>query len=200
MKRLTWLAVILFGVTAALWLGGQMTAIAQDQAAPKEAPKEVAKAHGYLGVQECKMCHTAAAKGAQFPKWETSKHAQAYKTLLTDQAKQICAAKGIKETPDKAPQCLKCHVTGHGVKAELLGPKYTIEEGVGCESCHGAAADWKKLHAKDPAGAAAAGMIKPSDEKMCKTCHNEESPTYKAFNHAEALAKITHPMPNKADK
>lgn len=200
MKRFTWLAVILLGVTTALWLGGQVTAVAQDQAAPKEVAKEAAKVHGFLGVQECKTCHTAEAKGAQFPKWEASKHAQAYKALLTDQAKQISATKGIKEAPEKAPQCLKCHVTGYGAKAELLGPKYTVEEGVGCESCHGAAADWKKLHSKDVPGATAAGMIKPSDEKMCKTCHNEESPTYKVFNHAEALAKITHPLPKKAAK
>ncbi len=194
MKRFTWLAVILIATAAVLWLGGQMTALAQDQAAPKEA----AKAHGYLGSQECKMCHTAEAKGAQFPKWEASKHAQAYKALLSDQAKQICTTKGIQEAPEKAPQCLKCHVTGYGTKAELLGPKYTVEEGVGCESCHGPAADWKKLHMKDVPGAMAAGMIKPSDEKLCKTCHNEESPTYKPFKHAEALAKITHPRPKKA--
>ena len=32
----------------------------------------------------------------------------------------------------------------HGAAAELLGKKYDVAEGVGCESCHGAGADYKK--------------------------------------------------------
>ena len=192
MKRFAWLAVVPLALIVAIWMSGQVTAMAQEKAAPK--------AYGYVGVAECKACHSAEAKGAQFTKWEASKHAHAYKSLLTEQSKQICAAKGIKEAPEKATQCLKCHVAGHGAKAELLGAKYTIEEGLGCESCHGAAADWKKLHMKDIPGATAAGMMKPADEKMCKTCHNEESPTYKPFKYAEALAVIAHPNPKKAAK
>ena len=107
---------------------------------------------------------------------------------------------GLKKPPEQEDVCLKCHVTGHGVKAELLGKKYDATEGVSCESCHGAAADWKKVHAKDPAKAATLGLIKPTDEKMCKTCHNEESPTYKPFKYAEKLAAIAHPNPKKAGK
>lgn len=192
MKRFAWIAVVPLALIVFVWMSGQVTAVAQEKAAPK--------AHGYVGVQECKMCHSAAAKGAQFKSWETSKHALAYKSLLTEQAKQVCATRGIKEAPEKAAQCLKCHVTGHGAKAELLGAKYTVEEGVGCETCHGAAADWKKLHPKDMPGAAAAGMVTQTDEKLCKTCHNEESPFYKPFVYAEALAKIAHPNPKKAAK
>ncbi len=193
MKRFAWLAFVPLALIAAIWLSGQVTAVAEDKPAAKVE-------HGYVGVQECKACHNAEAKGAQFAKWEASPHAHAYKSLLTEQSKKICADKGIAEAPEKAAQCLKCHVTGHGVKAELLGAKYTVEEGVGCESCHGPAADWKKLHIKDVPGAMAAGMIKPDDEKMCKTCHNEESPTYKPFEYAKAMAVITHPNPKKAAK
>ncbi len=176
-------------VAALAWLGGQITAMAEGETE-----------HGYVGVQECKMCHKAEAKGAQFPKWEAGPHAQAYQTLLTDESKEIAAEMGIKEAPEKADACLKCHVTGHGVKAELLGKKYTVEEGVGCESCHGPAEDWKKLHIKDVEAAMEVGMMIPTDETMCKTCHNEESPTYKEFKYEEALAQIAHPNPKKKDK
>ena len=30
------------------------------------------------------------------------------------------------------------------------------------------------------------------DEKNCKTCHNDKSPTYAPFNFAEKIGKDTH--------
>lgn len=189
MRRFGYFGVALLILGCVAWVAStQVAATAEEQA----------KEHGYLGVQECKMCHKSAAKGEQFTKWEASPHAHAYTTLLSEASKKICADKGIKEAPEKADQCLKCHVTGHGVKAELLGPKYTVEEGVGCESCHGPAADWKKAHMKDVPAALTLGMTKAGDAKMCQTCHNEESPTYKPFKYEEKLAVIAHPNPKKA--
>jgi hypothetical protein len=38
------------------------------------------------------------------------------------------------------------------------------------------------------------GLIIP-DEALCRSCHNEESPTFKGFNYEEYLAKIAHPVP-----
>ena len=38
------------------------------------------------------------------------------------------------------------------------------------------------------------GLILPTEE-VCKTCHNEESPTFEAFNFAEMSAKIAHDDP-----
>ncbi len=38
------------------------------------------------------------------------------------------------------------------------------------------------------------GLIIP-DEKVCKQCHNEESPTFKEFNFKEYVAKIAHDDP-----
>ena len=206
MRKLGWLGVALLVLACLAWIySGQMTAVAEEQAdvkteAKAEAKTEVKKAeHGFIGASQCKMCHKSEAKGAQFVKWEASPHAHAYKTLLTDQSKEIAKKMGIKEAPEAADQCLKCHVTGHGAKAELLGKKYDMTEGVTCEGCHGAAADWKKVHKKDPAEAAKLGMAQPVDEKVCLTCHNEESPTYKPFKYAEKLAAIAHPIPKKAE-
>ncbi|MCK4304959.1 MAG: cytochrome c family protein [Candidatus Eisenbacteria sp.] len=166
----------------------------------KAVAEEKAVEHGYLGATACKICHKKETKGAQYTKWLASPHAHAYQTLLTDESKKICKKLGIKEAPEAAGKCLKCHVTAYGVKAELLGKKYDKTEGVSCESCHGPAADWKKPHMKDPETAAKLGMIKPDDEKMCMGCHNEESPTYKPFKYKEKLAAIAHPNPMKADK
>lgn len=196
MRRIGWLAIALLAIAALAWLAdSQMMAKAEGEVAAEKAVEKKAAEHGYLGAAACKMCHKSEAKGAQYPKWEASRHAHAYKSLLTDESQEICKKLGIKEAPEKADKCLKCHVTGHGVKPELLGKKYTVEEGVGCESCHGPAADWKKIHIKDPAEAMTLGLMKPDDEKMCQTCHNEESPTYKPFKMAEKLPIIAHPKP-----
>jgi hypothetical protein len=187
MKKIGWLGFTLLAIGAAAYLAGaHMTAMADEKAE-----------HGYIGSQSCKMCHKKEEKGNQWQKWLDSPHAHAYKTLLTEESKKICTDMGIKEAPEKADQCLKCHVTAHGVKPELLGQTDAIEDGVGCESCHGPAADWKLKHMKDAAAAMELGMQNPGDAKMCMSCHNEESPTYKPFKYEEKLAVIAHPNPSK---
>ena len=155
-----------------------------------------AEGHKYVGAEKCKMCHNAPAKGAQFTKWSESKHAKAYATLATEEAKKAAQAKGIAD-PQKDAACLKCHVTGHGVPADQLGEKYKKEEGVTCEACHGPGADYMAMAVmKDKAKATAAGLVDPT-EAVCKGCHNPESPTFKEFNFATASAAIAHPNPAK---
>jgi len=152
--------------------------------------------HAYVGAEKCKMCHNAPTKGAQFTKWTGSKHSKAFQALAGEEAKKVAAAKGIAD-PQKAPECLRCHVTGHGVSAAKLTDKYKAEEGVSCEACHGPGGDyWQMSVMKDAAKSKAAGMIVP-DEATCKTCHNADSPTFKGFDYKAALAQIAHPNPQK---
>jgi hypothetical protein len=153
--------------------------------------------HKFVGAEKCKMCHNSPAKGAQFTKWTETKHSKAYAALASEEAKKIAQAKGIAD-PQKAAECLKCHVTGHGAPADQLTEKYKVEEGVSCESCHGAGGDyWQMAVMKDAAKAAAAGMVTPT-EATCKGCHNSESPTFKSFDYASMKAAIAHPNPQKA--
>lgn len=156
-----------------------------------------APAHAFVGPEKCKMCHNSPAKGAQFTNWIESKHAMAYTTLSTEEAKKIAAAKGIAD-PQKASECMRCHVTGQGAPAGKLTDKYKAADGVSCESCHGPGGDyWKMDVMKDHAKAAGAGMLVP-DEKTCTGCHNAESPTFKGFEFKAMLAKIVHSNPQKA--
>lgn len=157
----------------------------------------------YIGVEACGKCHKRETTGNQLGQWHQSKHANAFATLGTPEAKKIAAAKGIAD-PQKDGKCLKCHVTAYGVDAALIvkgaTPEekgFVAEEGVQCESCHGPGSLYKSRKTmKDKTAAVAAGLIIP-DEKLCKTCHNPESPSYKEFNFAEAKKKIEHPNPNK---
>ncbi len=154
----------------------------------------------YIGVKKCKTCHNSKKSGAQFKIWMGTKHAKAYETLATAEAKEIAKKKGI-EDPQKSDQCLKCHVTGYGQPKEKFAASFKMEEGVGCEACHGPGSKYKSMKVMKDIYAgkvkgAEYGLVMP-DEKHCTTCHNEESPTYKKFDFKTFWAKIAHPVPEK---
>lgn len=161
-------------------------------------PAAAEKQREFVGAGKCKICHKTEAQGQQYPIWEKTAHANAYATLATDEAKAVAKEKGIDD-PQKAAECLQCHVTGYGVAAEFLGSKYDMTEGVTCESCHGPGGDYIKKSVMKAVTAgttepASVGLVMPT-EKVCVTCHNEKSPSYKGFNFDEMVKKIAHPMP-----
>jgi hypothetical protein len=152
----------------------------------------------FTGAGKCKMCHDKEKSGAQFTIWAAGPHAKAYETLASDESKAIAAEMGLGD-PQQEDACLKCHVTAHGVAEERLGRKYSIEEGVSCESCHGAGSEYDSIKIKKQimtgeVDGATVGLIEPTAE-MCMGCHNEESPTYKPFDFEAAVAEIAHPIP-----
>lgn len=154
-------------------------------------------AHNYVGAAKCKSCHKKKKSGNQYGAWQKASHSKAYQTLGTPKAKEVAKKAGVAGDPQKAAQCLECHVTAYGVDKKFLEKKYNAKEGVSCESCHGPGKDYKKKKImKDHDKSIAAGMIMP-DEKLCKTCHNEKSPTYKPFVYKEKLKKVSHPIPGK---
>jgi hypothetical protein len=152
----------------------------------------------FEGAARCKTCHRKEEDGEQFGIWEASAHAKAFATLASDEAKAVAAEKGI-ENPQEADECLKCHVTAHGVAEEFLGKRFDKADGVGCESCHGAGGDYYKKATMEGIASgeidpASVGLLVPSEE-TCIQCHNEESPTYKEFDYETFFAKIAHPIP-----
>ena len=143
-----------------------------------------AQDHKYIGASKCKMCHNKAEKGEQYKKWLDGPHAKAMESLNAEEAKD--------------PKCLKCHSTAATVDASLIAT-LTVEEGVSCESCHGPGSIYKKKTIMESREQSmAAGLILP-EEKVCKECHNEESPNYKGFDYAEYTAKMAHPNPAAAN-
>lgn len=160
----------------------------------------VKKDHEFVGVKKCGMCHKKDKDGAQLKIWEKSDHAKAYKTLQTKEADEIAKKMGYATKAVETDQCLKCHAPAHNVDAKLIGKGYDHSDGVQCESCHGAGDDYKSMKVmKDRAASVANGLIvyenEAAMEKQCRTCHNEESPTYKPFVFAEKYAKIKHNIP-----
>jgi hypothetical protein len=159
-----------------------------------------AQENKYSGTKICATCHKQEKVGAASLIWEKSAHAKAYQTLLSEEAKKIARAKGLKTPPHESEACLKCHVTGGGT-AKNVEKSFDMKEGVTCEACHGAASAYKIVHSRDAAKGKAAGLIKgDSTGKQCLTCHNEESPTYKPFDFKKEWAKIAHPDPSRTKK
>jgi len=155
-----------------------------------------AQGHEYTGVKKCGMCHNAAEKGAQLDRWKGSLHAKAYRTLATPRAKEVGQKLGVTD-PQKDGKCLKCHMTAFGVKKELLGFLFKIEDGVQCESCHGPGGDYGSkeiMQSRDEA--IKNGMVRPN-EGLCLTCHNPSSPTYKPFDYKIRKGQIEHKNPVK---
>ena len=187
-------------LTAVTMLGllGLMLGLASNSEPEGASSPTIQDQRTFEGVARCKTCHRKPEQGEQFRLWEESAHAKAFATLATDEAKAIAAEKGI-EDPQTADACLKCHVTAYDAAEELLGRRHSIEDGVGCESCHGAGGDYykkktmKAIYAGEIDGASV-GLIEPTEE-LCVACHNEESPTYKEFVYDERVAEIAHPTP-----
>ena len=135
--------------------------------------------HEFVGEKKCKMCHK---KDGIHPSWSETKHAKAY-DLLNDEQK-------------KDESCVKCHSTGTTAKGELL-------EGVQCEACHGAGADYKKKSVmEDREKAIAAGLVIPT-EATCKVCHEnvpEEFRSKEKFDFEKMKIKGVHQMAAKAEE
>jgi len=160
-----------------------------------------AQSNGYEGTQVCGTCHKTEKQGQQLKIWQESKHANAYKTLMTEEADKIAKEKGLATKAVESPECLKCHATGHdATDKKLIGPKFKVEDGVQCETCHGAGSAYKTLKVmKSREESVKNGLIIWKDnteiEKGCKGCHNEQSPTFKEFKFDEMWAKVAHKVP-----
>ena len=149
----------------------------------------------YVGVKKCAMCHDKMAKGNAYAVWEKSSHAKAFETLKSKEADEIAKKKGLKKSAAEAPECLKCHVSGGGSAAGAV-----TTEGVTCEGCHGPASAYLMVHNKkgNEEKAKGAGLVLTADNgKMCETCHNSQSPTFKGFDFKKMWPKVEHKLASK---
>lgn len=158
----------------------------------------------YVGVEKCKSCHASATKGDQHGAWLKMKHAQAFGTLASAEAKKIAAEKKIDD-PQKSDACLPCHVTAFGVPAEQKHKKFDQTQGVQCESCHGPGGNHVAARLAAEGGDETKVQAIGKDEiihdvaaEVCKKCHNEKSPTFKPpFCFRKAAKATAHLDPRR---
>ena len=102
-------------------------------------------------------------------------HSRAYRILREPESQRIAANLGL-DSATTAKVCLDCHTDN--VTAEKRGDRFQIDDGVGCEACHGGAENWIQSHAAEGATHAdnlANGMY-PTESpveraKLCLSCH-----------------------------
>ena len=102
-------------------------------------------------------------------------HSRAYKTLLAPESKLMAQKLGIGSA-HTADICLDCHADN--VPKDKRGPEFSLNDGVGCEACHGGSENWIKTH-DDPGNTHAdniANGLYPSEQpdaraQLCLSCH-----------------------------
>lgn len=113
----------------------------------------------YQGVSSCSSsnCHgnVNPLKGAtvlqnEYVTWlKRDPHSKAYLALTTTDAARMTKHLGLG-SPTKEKICLECHTT-YVPEPSKRGERYSIEDGVSCESCHGAAQNYLSTHTQQGA-------------------------------------------------
>lgn len=140
----------------------------------------------FMGVGSCSSsgCHGQATPSDktrvlqnEYSTWARyDRHSKAYESLSGFQGRIIAKNLGIKDAT-QSEECLVCHSTY--VKEDRLKARlYRIEDGVSCESCHGAAENYIESHAEKGQSYSKnlkRGLIdlsKPEVRaKVCLNCH-----------------------------
>jgi len=162
----------------------------------------------YVGSKKCRKCHSK-----QHRSWKKTRMSHAFEILMPGQHKEAKEKFHIDVNKDftKDEKCLKCHTVGYGKTGGYATPdpsdkkavrKAEKLKGVGCESCHGPGSayikvfkDILKSKRKYKQAELYAVGLNEINESVCKTCHNEESPTINAgdpFDFEKRKAKGTH--------
>jgi len=142
---------------------------AAQESVPSLYPDDQARQEGrYVGQARCAECHETEHR-----QWLTTRHADAYKTLL-DRHRHF------------QPKCVACHVVGYGTRhGYRLGMAEQTLANVQCEACHGPGGE----HVEDPS---LENIRREVPESVCLACHNPDHSD--RFVYAERLPKVRHDL------
>jgi len=119
-------------------------------------PLQAQSSYTFTGVASCagSTCHgRSEGNGAivrqdeiatwQSPSAVSGAHSRAFNVLNGRRGRQIVASLGYNGQQE-AENCYGCHATY--APASQRGPKFQLDDGVACESCHGASIGWLESH------------------------------------------------------
>ncbi|MEY2518542.1 MAG: hypothetical protein QOF24_301 [Verrucomicrobiota bacterium] len=115
-------------------------------------PRQIRESGGaFVGSIGCKSssCHGGAGpKRSQYITWSRQDfHTKAYAVLLNSRSERIAEGLGISAAPTSA-RCTVCHSPLQSVAPSRLTATAHPDEGVSCETCHGAAGGWLRGHTR----------------------------------------------------
>jgi hypothetical protein len=174
-------------------LSGSVLLVGNARVTPAPQPVERKRngAPSALQLQGVASCASAAChngngprgdKGSEYTTWAAyDPHARAFDVLREERSRRMVREYRQKDVrPEKDPLCLSCHVQPN-LETTPKDARFTPTDGVGCESCHGAAEKWRGTHyldewrRKTPEEKQALGMANTKDlrarAEMCAGCH-----------------------------
>ena len=161
----------------------------------------------FIGSVGCKSssCHGGAGeKRSQYITWSQKDfHTRAYAILLAARSARIGEAIGISQ-PQSSARCTICHSPFQSLAPARLASTAHPDEGVSCESCHGAAEPWLRGHTRTDwtyATRVSAGMHDLRNlyarANACVACHqNVDSDILKA-GHPELVFELDSQSTNE---
>jgi hypothetical protein len=139
----------------------------------------------HMGVASCanSVCHGAVIAhvdsniaNTEYTVWtRTDPHAQTYRDLFLEDYLAITGKLGLK-APHEEPKCLACHASN--VPEKYQGAKFSMTDGIGCETCHGGSERYLATHTDTAATRTSniANGLYPTDDiikrtQLCLSCH-----------------------------
>ncbi len=167
--------------------------------APAIATLQSPNSGAFVGVATCggTTCHGRSEANGKIVRqdelmiWQdeaspSGAHSRAWRVLTEPRSRAIAARLGIGEAAS-APMCLGCHATP---ATGARGPRFQTSDGVGCESCHGAASGWLASHYAVGANHAqnvARGLVPLDNPRaragQCLDCHFGSAEDGQFVNH-----------------
>ncbi len=151
-----------------------------------------AACHGSVVPDNRASQYRTIARNEYYVWFDQDPHTRAGVTLYSARTEGILERLGWTRTHEKYQVCLDCHSPTAKVDADSTS--FVSLEGVGCESCHGPAEQWRGEHYRNRSTALSHGMIDTKKllvrGRLCADCH-VGSPN-REVNHD--LIAAGHPM------
>jgi len=163
---------------------------------PTQTPDVDAKFVGAIGCKSS-SCHGGAGeKRSQYITWSQKDfHTRAYAILLDARSARIGEAVGV--SPQSSARCTVCHSPFQSVAQTRRTSTARPDEGVSCESCHGAAESWLRGHTRTDwsyATRVAAGMHDLRNlyvrANACVACHQNVDADILKAGHPELVFEL----------
>ncbi len=171
---------------APLALGAAVVAVFALVESGRSAAADEGATPEFVGQTACKQCHFKEHKS-----WKKTVHAKALDLLKPGEAADAKKKANLDPQKDysKDATCLPCHTTGYGQPGGYPEVKDAwsedeqkcadVNEGVGCEACHGAGSQYipfKKDHDGEykRSEIAKLGLKTPVTAANCTGCHKAE--------------------------
>ncbi|HEX7516479.1 MAG TPA: multiheme c-type cytochrome [Chthoniobacterales bacterium] len=164
-------------------------------------PRQVRETGGaFVGSIGCKSssCHGGAGpKRSQYITWSRQDfHTKAYAVLLNSRSERIAESLGVGGAQSSA-RCTVCHSPLQSVAPSRLTPTAHPDEGVSCETCHGAAGGWLRGHTRTDWNyntRVAAGMRDLRNlyvrANACVACHQNLAPELLKAGHPDLFFEL----------